>query len=173
MIKKIVIAILTIGILTSGIIANKRLRYFEKSSWVFRMDNPPAFIRERFNRGRSNPPVNVQPQPTESTEHRQVAEPTQDSPRNQSNPQRETAVENGTERENRARIAPENSRDANGSNTVIRRERGGHDIRRGSNIRLNNVGTFLASFAFFTLVTIFIDSILKIRKRKRKQITSD
>lgn len=173
MIKKIVIAILTVGILTTGIIANKRLRYFEKSSWVFRMDNPPAFIRERFNRGRNNPQVNVRPQSPESNEARENVEEISQSPPQQMNPQNEAIAESRGDRERRGRIAPGSDHETNRANNVVRRERGGHDIRRGNNIRLNNVGTFLASFAFFTLITIFIDAILRMRKRKRKQLSSD
>lgn len=46
-------------------------------------------------------------------------------------------------------------------------QRGG-DFRRGSNIRLNNVCWFLAVFSGFVVVTICLDTLVRIIRKRRK-----
>lgn len=169
MIKKIVIAILSIGILYTGTVATKRLKYFERSFWVFRMDNPPSFIRDRFNRGRPNEQAEFRPTTGELHQDARDARAVPDSLRQRTNPQEQTESENGQLTEGRTRENPKDNHNIRRDSSGERNARAGRDFRRGSPVRLGNVGTFLAAFSLFTFITIFVDSIVRKHKKKKKQ----
>jgi len=141
MVKKICITIFSIAVMITGAFAFHKLNYWEKSVSIF---NNKTFDRHYEGRGRG------------------------------SDRGRAEFERRGGSREDRNTGELEGRR-GRGQNGEFRdryegRDRGGHgrgDFRRGKKIRLVNVLWFLAVFASFTAVTIYVDKAhIKFLKRK-------
>ncbi|WP_346863503.1 hypothetical protein [uncultured Draconibacterium sp.] len=159
MAKKITIGILSLGILIIGIMAMNRLRYIERSAWIFKVNNEQTvnrgfdrhggnFERERNERSGGNQRLDFRNIP-DSVRQRIIAE-------------REFRSAPDSLREGRTRPFP-------GDRESFRKsgfERGSHG-RGGRTVHLNTVGWFLAVFALFTLITVYIDKFIIYRRRNK------
>ena len=147
MVKKICITIFSIAVMITGTFAFHKLNYWEKSVSIF---NNKTFDRHYEGRGRRG--------------DRGTAEFER---RGGSREDRNTGEFEGR----RGRGQNGEFRDRyEGRDRYDGRDRGGHgrgDFRRGKKVRLGSVLWFLAVFASFTAVTIYVDKAhIKFLKRK-------
>ncbi len=156
MAKRIGILIISIAIIVTGIIAFNKLHYWEQSVRIFSINKEQSFRRggDR-HRGDFN----------RDERHNRSERWNRQNPRDSRDENRGSRFDEG-----QALVLPdslnqtENTRTDRSSfrDSDFRRE--GHhrgDSRRSSSIRLENAGWFLAAFAMFTVVTIYIDKIIK------------
>lgn len=135
-------------LLLAGIYAFNRLSYWEESVRIFRVDNEQSYNRaggrhrEDFGRGERSDFFEREFRQNSRELHNENSGPVNSDTLNK--------VEN-----TRTARRTFNGRDFDRS----RHHQGG--LGRRSNVRLENVGLFLAVFALFTVVTIFIEKMLK------------
>jgi hypothetical protein len=149
MAKKITIGILSLGIVITGIMAMNRLRFIERSMWIFKVNH-----EQTYNRGFDRHGGNF-----ERERNKRSKEYERPDFRNMPDSARQR---NFAEREGRTIPLP-GDRDSFQKDGF---ERGSHG-RGGSTVHLNTVGWFLAVFALFTLVTLYIDKFITSRKRNK------
>jgi hypothetical protein len=173
MTKKISFIILSVAIVVTGYFAFRNLNYWERSVRIFKMNSDQPFGRGRegfegrggFDRQR------VEGQRFDRNAMRQIP----DSLRKRlSEAERERlAMREGTipdsirqrfkagDRRHGDRMSFEGGRGRGGDRS------GGGEFRNGRNISLGTVGWFLAVFAAFTVITIYLDkAFYLVRKRK-------
>ena len=165
--KKVINIVISLAILATGMIGFSRLRYFERSAWVFKTGNEQAFQRNRGSRGG----FEEREFRTRPENYRQGDRPDfrnlPDSVRQRIIAERNLRLENDTIKEGRTRTFP-------GDRGEFRERRfekdqgRGYDFRRGNSIRLGNVSWFLAVFAGFAVLTIYMDKLFKWKNKKRK-----
>jgi len=170
MIKKILTAIISLAIIITGIIGFSRLRYWERSVWIFKMNNEQTFRGGRFERG-GPPNRNFRPQEGDlRAGDRPDLRNLPDSVRQRMIEERGLRTETDSLRQGRTGAVPGDRKEFNGRRPE-RDGRQGRDFRGGNSIRLRNVLWFLAVFSLAALLTIYIDKLLKsVRKRKKKLI---
>ncbi|MCY1723030.1 hypothetical protein OU798_21965 [Prolixibacteraceae bacterium Z1-6] len=159
MAKKITIGILSLGIIITGIMAMNRLRFIERSMWIFKFNNEQTFNRG-FDRhgGNFERERNERSREYERPDFRNI----HDSVRQRIFAEREFRSAPDSLREGRTRPLP-------GDRDSFRKDgfkRGSHG-RGGNTVHLNTVGWFLAVFALFTLVTLYIDKFITYRRRNK------
>lgn len=149
--KKVYTALISLIIIVTGIIGISRLRYWERSVWIFKVDTrEPA--RGGFERGgRGNREFRTRPEDFEQNEQRRLE-------RNNSSNQIDSMRigRSGDSRNEPERFGNRPSR-----------EGGRHGHGHGAKVQLGKVGWFLAAFSFFALATIEIDKFFNYRKRKK------
>ena len=161
MTRKIIFGIIALVILAIGIMGFKRLRFYERSAWVFKTNTEENFRRGRFERG-GNERREFRPRPENFQEgERPDFRNLPDSVRQRLLAERfgrevPDSLQRGT-----FRSVP-GDRNASGQRDIRRDRRG----RGGSAIRLISVGWFLAVFAGFTVVTIYLDTFIKMIRKK-------
>lgn len=201
MIKKILFAIISLTILYFGYNSFNRLRYWDRSAQIFKLNSNQPFGRGGFDRGRGSFNPNTSRENTRGertampdfgnmpdslrqrfTERRRpVQSPSQmpERPQIPAQPQIPNQPEIASQQQMPAQpdsLRQQNRTEAPAFNRNTFGGRGGFeggDLQRGGfqqrrNVRLNTVYRFLAVFAAFTVVTIYIDKIFKIRRRKKK-----
>lgn len=181
MIKKIAIILFSLGIVVTGAFGFRKLNYWERSAWIFRLNTTD----QRFEGREGRPPGEFRGRPEgefrdrseggretfEGRGERGNRELTERSGREfMERPERafrdtpEREFRDSTQREFRQRP------DDRASFGPGDRGRGGHvrgDFRGGQKIRLRNVWWFLAVFSAFAAVTLYLDRAwLHIRKKK-------
>lgn len=159
--KKIINGIISLAIVIAALYGLSRLRFIERSIWIFKTNDMQNTRRGGFERGgREGRDFRTRPQDFGGRE-RINFENLPDSVRQR------LIAESG------ARSEIDSTRERRAQNITQRRGdfRGGHgrDFRRGSSVRLANVGWFFIVFAGFSVVTIYLDMLLKLIKRKKKQ----
>jgi len=168
MLKRIITITISVAIIIAGIIGFNRLRYFDRSVRIFKMDNEQSFRGGRFERG-GEEGHNFRPQRgTFDENRRQDFQNLPDSVQRILR-EREFPAANDSIREGRIGAFPGDRGEFRERGTGDR-GRGGHDFRRGKSVQLGNVGWFLSVFAGFTLITVLVDDkICSIRRRKKRQ----
>jgi hypothetical protein len=161
MVKKISLIILSAAILVTGYFAFRNLNYWERSYRIFNSQSEQPF-RKEFRRGpegfegREGGERSGRPERRiEGFERRDRAMP--DSLRQGFNP---------GDRENRERMSPQGGIKRGGRH-------GGGDFQDGQNIRLGTVGWFLAVFASFTVISIYLDKAYNLIRKKKLKKSSD
>jgi len=169
MLKKIITIIFAVAIAVAGILGINRLRYFERSAWIFKTNNEQSSRGGRFERG-GEEGRNFRPQRGSFDQNqRPDVQNLPDSVRQRILSERGVSAPNDSIREGRTRPFPG---DREGFREGGRPDggRGGHDFRGGNSVRLSSVSWFLAVFAFITLITVIIDNqICSIRRRKKNR----
>lgn len=188
MIKKILFAIISLTILYFGYNAFNRLRYWDRSVQIFKLNSNQPFGRG-FDRGRGSFNPNFSRENTrgeraampdfgnipDSVRQRFAERQRPSQSRMPEQPQvpaqqgvaeipQIPAQPDSIRQQNRTEIPP-----AFGGRGGFERgnmQRGGFPQRR--NIRLNTVYRFLAVFAAFTVITLYIDKFFKTRRKKKK-----
>ncbi|HPF51639.1 MAG TPA: hypothetical protein PK335_08680 [Draconibacterium sp.] len=162
--KKIITGILSLAILVAGILGFSRLRYLERSIWIFKSNSGQSFRGDRFGReGHDGREFRTRPENYtrgDQPDFRNLP----DSVRQKMLTERNLRFENDTLREGKIRSFPDDRsefREGRPDNDSRR----GHDFRRGNHVQLGNVSWFLAVFAGFTVLTIYTDNLIK-RKNK-------
>ncbi len=163
MTKKIIVGILSLGIVVVGIMAMNRLRYIERSTWVFKVNNEQSF------RGRSDRQHSELEQRTSHSRTDEFRRNERSSFENLPDSVRQRIL---AEREIRSApdsLQEEKTKSYSGNRDSFRRD--GYDGRghgrRGNSVQLITVGWFLAVFALFTIVTIYIDKLFKYIHQRR------
>lgn len=150
MVKKIATLLLSVSLVAIGLMALNRLSYWERSVWIFKMNDQQNFGRRGFDRGRPN------------LEGRENRERTARFVRPEIENLPDSVIRQRAENFRREREGSFRGRGFEGE----RRGRG--DFRRGKNVQLSKVSWFLAASALFTVVTIYIDKGFYSLRRKRK-----
>lgn len=147
MVRKISFAILSVAILVTGVMAFRKLNYWESSVWIFKL-NPPQQYEEGIGRDRGQ---------------RQERIRINDRSRKISRDQRRTERIKGIGRQQRngERI----TQDTNFITSDGDRRKG---FRGEQNINLGNVLWYLAVFASFTVAAIYIDKWLRLIRKSKK-----
>ncbi len=180
--------LLSAAILVAGYYGATKLRYWERSIWVFKSATPPQRF-ERRDRGFSgqHPPRNPPEQQA----------PIRERPRPADLPPEGQDEVNNSGRERNGRTGEQFERGDQGtSRTRQRSDRGSEEIRqdqergdarapsfrrgssdegrrghrspgRGRKISFGNVGWFLAVFASFAVLTIYLDRVIRPSRRKK------
>ena len=191
MVKKIIFLIIALTILYFGYNSFSRLRYWDRSVQIFKMNSNQPFGRGGFDRGGrgsftpnsngeraarpdfGNIPDSVRQRSAEMQIQRQRQRPEQpqmpaqaelpDQPQTAEMP-RIPGQTDSLRQQNRTGVPP--TFRGRGGFEGGDRQRGGSSQRR--NVRLNTVYRFLAVFAALTVLTIYIDKTLKTQRKKRK-----
>ena len=163
MVKKIIYSIIALTIIYFGYNSFNRLRFWDRSVQIFKMNSNQPFGRGGFERGGREL---FNPNNTGARTARPEFRNFPDSIRQQFT-QREIPVQQDSLRQRNRSEMPQtdfNSFRGRGGFEGRDQQRGGFSRR---NVRLNTVYHFLAVFAALTVVTIYIDKAIKTR-RKRK-----
>ena len=177
MTKKISFIILSVAIVVTGYFAFRNLNYWQRSVRIFKMnsDQPFGRSREGFERRGGFDRLSNEGERFDRNATREMP----DSLRKRFGEAERVrpAIQEGTvpdsirqrfksgERRPGDRMSFEGGRGRGGD------RRGGNGFRDGRNINLGTVGWFLAVFAAFTVITIYLDkAYYLVRKRKQKQI---
>lgn len=166
MVKKIIYSAIALTILIFGYNSFNRLRYWDRSVQIFKMNSGPAFgrgferARPTFNRNssgernlRSGERVAIPDFGNRPDSLRQQFRVQPDSVRQQNSAE----IQRSDRGSFRGRGFDEGAR-----------RRGG--FQQGRNIRLNTVYRFLAVFAALTVLTIYVDKLYKQIRRRKKQL---
>lgn len=147
MVRKISFALLALAILITGVIAFRKLNYWESSVWIFKL-NPPQQYEEGIGRDRGQ---------------RQQRIRINDRSRKISRDERRTEKIKGIGRQqgNGERI----TQDSNFRTSDTDRRK---DFRGEQKINLGNVLWYLAAFASFTVAAIYIDKCLRLIRKNKK-----
>jgi hypothetical protein len=160
--RKIINGIISLAIVIAALYGLSRLRFIERSIWIFKTNDMQNTRRGGFERGgREGRDFRARSQDFGGRE-RQNFENLPDSVRQRLLAERGARVENDSLRESRAL-------NVTGERGDFRGRGQGRDFRRGQSVRLVNVGWFFIVFAGFTVVTIYTDILLKLIKRKKNQ----
>lgn len=159
--RKIINGIISLAIVVAALYGFSRLRFIERSIWIFKTNDMQNTRRGGFERGgREGRDFKARPQDFGEREQ-QNFENLPDSVRQRLIAERGARFENDSLRESRIRTVTREKGDLKGRGH-------GRDFRRGSSVRLVNVGWFFIVFAGFTVVTIYLDMLLNLIKRKKK-----
>ena len=160
--RKIINGIISLTIVVAAIYGLARLRFIERSIWIFKTNDMQNTRRGGFERsGREGRDFRARPQDFGGRE-RLNFENLPDSVRQRLIAERGARVENDSLRQSRVQTVT-------GERGDLRGRGQGRDFRRGSSVRLVNVSWFFIVFAGFTVVTIYLDMMLNLIKRKKKQ----
>lgn len=181
MVRKISLIIISVAILFAGFTGAKKLRYWERSVWIFKISEQPVGFdrrgggnfnrpersrmegerdrseryegqRERFDRAR----------PGQFTDSLRAENDLRE--RSYGRPERTMPDSLRLELLNRDREGMER-RSFNGRG-MDRDQHGRGGFRGGKKVSLRNVAWFLAVFASFTVIIIYLDKLLFRRKRR-------
>jgi len=166
MVKKISISILAVAIVIIGIIAFNRFHYWERSVGIFKMNSEQSFGRG-FGGGRNEFGRNFGGERFQGSPERPDFRNIPDSARQGSFAGRRIPSQSDSLRTGRFGSFNGN-RQAFGNQGFNRNRQGGGGFRRGSNMQLINVMWFLAVFAAFTTITIYIDKAIRYFTKRRK-----
>lgn len=167
--KKIINGILSAAILITGIIGFARLRYWERSIWIFKTNNEQSVRGGRFERG-GHEGREFRPGPEDFRENgRADFRSLPDSVQQRIMRERGFPNQNDSIARGGANAFP-GDRDQFRDRRPGEEGRGGHDFRRGKSVQLSNVSWFLAVFAGFTLITVYFEIIVRAFKQKRKTL---
>lgn len=175
MAKRIGFLIISAAIIVIGIIAFNRLHYWERSVQIFAMNNGQAFGRGfDWHRGDfNNSDRRGRFEAFGDRLERQNFRNLPDSTRQRINAEREVSISSDSLREGRLRTFPSEREDFRNHSFDRGRRHGRGNFHRGNQIQLTNVTWFLAVFALFTAVTIYLDKGRKfIRTKNRSKNTT-
>jgi hypothetical protein len=155
MVRKISFAVLALAILITGVIAFRKLNYWESSIWIFKL-NSGQRIESR-------------------TGHSQGDGRGRGGFRDEGRPERAEGIE-GQQRHgerfegSRMRDFPDSNRGRFPSDAGFRSRDGlgRGDFRGGKKINLGSVLWYLAVFASFTVAAIYIDNLLRLLLKNKK-----
>lgn len=165
--RNLILGIFSLAILTAGITGMKRLRYIERSAWVFKTNNEQSFRRDRFNRG-GDDGREFRPGTEDFSEGRRPDfRNIPDSVRQRMFAEREFRTQNDSLREGQTRTFTRD-REPFRDGSFERGGRRGHNFRRSRTIQLGNVGWFLSVFAGFSLITIYLDKLFRTINNRNK-----
>ncbi|WP_297095649.1 hypothetical protein [uncultured Draconibacterium sp.] len=161
--RKIINGIISLAIVIAALYGLSRLRFIERSIWIFKTNDMQNARRGGFERGgRGGRDFRARPQDFGGRE-RQSFENLPDSVRQRLIAERGARVENDSLRQSRAQTVTRERGDFRGRGQ-------GRDFRRGQSVRLVNVGWFFIVFAGFTVVTIYTDMLTKwVKSRKNNK----
>jgi hypothetical protein len=174
MVKKISILVIVAAVLITGFISLKRLNYWEKTVFIFKLNSSGQSFEGRGGRGPggfdSREGFERRPGQGEGTFRRERM--------NIPDSIRVRTEDGGARFEGRLRNRPGRqgvaTRDTtySGRGSFNGRMRdmdgpGGRDFRGRNSINLNNVIYFLAVFAFFTVITIYLEKIFCLITRRK------
>lgn len=161
--RKIINAIVSLAIVIAAIYGLSRLRFIERSIWIFKTNNVQNTRRGGFERGgREGGDFRARPQDFGGRE-RINFENLPDSVRQQLIAERGARMENDSLRQSQAQNITRGRGDFRGGH--------GRDTRRGNDVRLANVGWFFIVFAGFSVVTIYLDMLTKwVKSRKNNKL---
>ncbi len=170
MAKRIGFLIFSAAIIVTGIIAINRLHYWERSVRIFSMNNDQSFGRnfDRRRGGFENRGPRDRFERFEEGFERQDLRDLPDSVRQRNFTRRDSITLPDSLKEGRLGSFRAERRNFGNRNPGRDGRNGRGDFRRGNNIQLANVSWFFAVFALFTVVTIYIDKIIRILRQKRK-----
>ncbi|MDX8339351.1 hypothetical protein SLH46_09175 [Draconibacterium sp. IB214405] len=159
--KKIINGIISLAIVIAALYGLSRLRFIERSIWIFKTNNEQNTRRGGFERGnRGGRDFRALSQDFAGRE-RLNFESLPDSVRQRIIAEGGTGIQNDSLRNRGARNFP-------GERDEFRGRGQGHDFRRSNSVRLASVGWFFIVFAGFTVVTIYMDMLIKWGKRRKK-----
>lgn len=172
MVKKISFSILALAILAAGIYAFTRTNYWERSIRIFSYDRNAAF-NGREGRGQGEPEGRRMP-----GERREFNRPDfsqfPDSVRARFDPGRgRSGPDSGNIPDSLRQLQADRNRQESGRPPFEGgfRDGGGRgrgEFPGGSDINLRNVKWFLAVFAMFTVMAIYLDKAISLIRRKNK-----
>nr|WP_319512693.1 hypothetical protein [uncultured Draconibacterium sp.] len=160
--RKIINGIISLAIVIAALYGLSRLRFIERSIWIFKTNDLQNTRRGGPERGgRGGRDFRARPQDFGGRE-RQSFENLPDSVRQRLIAERGARFENDSTRQGRAQNITRERGDFRGGH--------GRDTRRGNSIRLANVGWFFIVFAGFSVVTIYLDMLTKwVKSRKNNK----
>lgn len=167
MVKKITLIFISLVILIAGIIAFNNLHYWERSVRIFKMNSEQTEGRSFERRGSH-----------ERFEREQGARERPDF-RNMPDSVRQRIIAERGFQSSSDSLRQRSSRTFSGEREALEGrgfDRGGHrggNFRRGRNVNLGDVSLFFAVFAAFTVVTIYIDKVLNIIRKREKRIAQN
>jgi len=174
MVKKVSITLISLVILIAGSVAFSNLHFWERSVEIFKMKSDSTEGRNyegrrgNFDRRNSLTRTEGERDRRERSDFRNMP----DSVRQRIIAERNLQSFPDSLMQGRSRTFS-GYRDASESRGFDRSGHRGGDFRRGRNVNLGAVGWFLAVFALFTVITIYIDMVLNIlRKRKKRKLQS-
>lgn len=177
MVKKISYILIAIAIVVAGFIGLKKLNYWERSVWIFKLDNKAQSFEGRGGRGGGDSFRRPGPESPRGFEREGVRE-MPDSIRRQ-------FASGGERSDMRNRNIPDslrrdqfrrNDKEQMGAPAFERgpRDRGGRErgeFGGGKKIYLKNIYWFTAAFALFTVIIIYLDRVFCfVFNRYRKQV---
>lgn len=156
--RKIINGIISLAIVIAALYGLSRLRFIERSIWIFKTNDMQNTRRGGPERGGEGRDFRARPQDF-GRQERINFENLPDSVRQRLIAERGARFENDSTRERQAQNVTRGRGDFRGRGQ-------GRDFRKGSSIRLANVSWFFIVFAGFTVVTIYLDMLTKWIKRK-------
>jgi len=165
MVKKISYILIAVAIAVAGFIGLKKLNYWERSVWIFKLDNKAQAFEGHGGRGggdsfgRSGP---GRPRGFEREEVREMPDSIrrQFASRGERSDMRNRNIPDSLRRDQFRR----NDREQMGAPAFERgpregggRERGRGEFGEGKKIYLKNIYWFTAAFALFTVIMIYLD----------------
>ena len=168
MVKKISFLILSIAILVFGIIAFSKLSYWDRSVRIFKYSSNTPF-ESRMDRGLEGRESFVRPEMRELSDSMRAGFETREGRPGPG--MRERNMPDSLRQQFRTRNGEQMGRGRFEGGIRNGEGRGRGEFPEGRKISIRNMKWFLAVFAFFTVIAIYIDkAICLIRKRYR---TSD
>jgi hypothetical protein len=173
MVKKAGIVMLVIVILAAGYVSFKKLSYLERSIAIFKLESPsqsfegrdgrnenfrPGFREGMQNQGRTNMRDSLRAR-EDIRGQRGAGRDFYKSENRDFNRLRRDTINSAGERFGGRMRGPDGF--------------GGHGDRRGKTINLNMVGYYLAVFAFFTLIVVYIEKGYCMVFKRKNRIAED
>lgn len=187
MVRKISFSLLALAILVTGVIAFRKLNYWESSVWIFKMNSGQmnegrSGHGQGFGRGRGEFRDERRPERAEGIEGRQRSggrfevSPISELP----DSIRERSAERGPGMRDRnfddslrLELPPDfreqNDRFPSDTGFPSFDGRGRGDFRGEKKINLGNVLWYLAAFASFTVTAIYMDKFLRLFRKSKKK----
>lgn len=167
--KKMVTVIISLVIIITGVIGFARLRYWERSVWIFKSNNDESIRGDRFSRGgHEEGEFRTRPEDFRRGERNDFSN-LPDSVKQRIIEERDLRTQTDSLRQGSTGSFPDDRGEFR-ERRPDREGRGGHDFRRGSKVQLKNVFWFLTVFAGLTVLTIYSDRLSqKFLQRNKKQ----
>jgi len=174
MVKRISLTFISLVILIAGIIAFNKLHYWERSAEIFKINsrqNEGRYFEGRrgnFERSASRARVEGEWDGSERPDFRNMP----DSVRQRIFAERGFQSFPDSLRQGRSGTFDRDRDSFEGRGF----ERGGHrggDFHRGNSVQLGAVGGFLAVFAAFTVLTIYIEKVINMIRKRKKRIVKN
>jgi hypothetical protein len=175
MVKKISYAIIAVAILITGYIGFNKLNYWERSFWIFNSSGTNQRFEGRMGRGRVGFEGRGELRGREGFARPQMREIPDSVRARFEEGRRGQGMRNRNMPDSLRQQFPQNDINRSGripAEGAFRNGegRGRGEFQGGKKIRLTNVWWFLAVFAAFTLIVIYIDKAYSLI-RKRRQIS--
>ena len=177
MVKKISYILIAVAIAVAGFIGLKKLNYWERSVWIFKLDNKTQSFEGRGGRGGGDSfgrPGQGSPHGFEREGVREMPDSIrrQFASRGERSDMRNRNIPDSLRRDQFRR----NDREQMGAPAFERgpregggREKGRGEFGEGKKIYLKNIYWFTAAFALFTVIIIYVDRAYCLFLNRRKQ----